>query len=207
MPITRMRPRLIRVGRRSPECDDDNRPSAPMSAAGADAGAGTAPGTFALEFAFDEAAERLGIDPVELRGRNFADHDQDAGLPWSSNGLFNVIASVPDVSAGGGGRPRASPSMDAGGSVGAWRAPFIQRSVKPVMSASGWRRMPLCVFNAEPRIWARDICACPDRGSGLGVSMSQVTVELGDTWLPEGPFSGGSQVTASIAPRFRWRPK
>jgi len=25
-------------------------------------------------------------------------------------------------------------------------------------------------------------------------------VELGDTWLPEGPYSGGSQVTASLAP-------
>jgi xanthine dehydrogenase YagR molybdenum-binding subunit len=36
--------------------------------------------------------------------------------------------------------------------------------------------------------------------AGLGVSRSQVTVELGDTWLPEGPFSGGSQVTASVTP-------
>jgi xanthine dehydrogenase YagR molybdenum-binding subunit len=36
--------------------------------------------------------------------------------------------------------------------------------------------------------------------AALGVSMSQVSVELGDTWLPEGPFSGGSQVTASLAP-------
>ncbi len=42
---------------------------------------GTAPGTFALESAFDEAAERLGIDPVELRVRNFADHDQEVGRP------------------------------------------------------------------------------------------------------------------------------
>jgi xanthine dehydrogenase YagR molybdenum-binding subunit len=29
---------------------------------------------------------------------------------------------------------------------------------------------------------------------------SKVTVELGDTYLPDGPFSGGSQVTASIFP-------
>jgi xanthine dehydrogenase YagR molybdenum-binding subunit len=36
--------------------------------------------------------------------------------------------------------------------------------------------------------------------SALGVPVSQVTVELGDTLLPEGPFSGGSQVTASLAP-------
>src|SRR5258708_39250087 len=55
-------------------------------------------------------------------------------------------------------------------------------------------------------------CGTQDMGSGtytalgqmaaaaLGVSMSQVTVELGDTRLPEGPFSGGSQVTASLMP-------
>jgi xanthine dehydrogenase YagR molybdenum-binding subunit len=55
-------------------------------------------------------------------------------------------------------------------------------------------------------------CGTQDMGSGtytalgqmaayaLGVPLSQVTVELGDTLLPEGPFSGGSQVTASLAP-------
>jgi len=37
---------------------------------------GSAPGTFAMESALDEAAERLGIDPLELRIRNFADHGQ-----------------------------------------------------------------------------------------------------------------------------------
>jgi xanthine dehydrogenase YagR molybdenum-binding subunit len=35
---------------------------------------------------------------------------------------------------------------------------------------------------------------------GLGLPVSSVTVELGDTLLPDGPFSGGSQVTASIFP-------
>jgi xanthine dehydrogenase YagR molybdenum-binding subunit len=34
----------------------------------------------------------------------------------------------------------------------------------------------------------------------LGIPMERVTVELGDTLLPDGPFSGGSQVTASIFP-------
>ena len=53
---------------------------------------GTAPGTCALESAFDEAAEQLGIDPVELRVRNFADHDQEAGRPWSSNGLLECYS-------------------------------------------------------------------------------------------------------------------
>src|SRR5262249_25410947 len=55
-------------------------------------------------------------------------------------------------------------------------------------------------------------CGTQDMGSGtytalaqltaetLGIPIDKVTVELGDTLLPEGPFSGGSQVTSSLAP-------
>ena len=117
---------------------------------------GTAPGTFALESALDEAAERLGVDPVELRVRNFADHDQEAGRPWSSNGTARMLSRrrrtlrlVAD------GRRRAPPPTAVGGSVGAWRARFIRRSVRPAGSASNWRPTPRCTFNAAHRTWAR----------------------------------------------------
>src|SRR5215470_8039125 len=58
-------------------------------------------------------------------------------------------------------------------------------------------------------------CGTQDMGSGtytalgqiaadeLGIPMAKVRVELGDTWLPDGPFSGGSQVTASIFPALQ----
>ncbi|WP_181768385.1 xanthine dehydrogenase family protein molybdopterin-binding subunit [Streptomyces albidus (ex Kaewkla and Franco 2022)] len=48
---------------------------------------GDATGMFSLECAMDELAERLGLDPLELRLRNFADVDPASGNPWSSNGL------------------------------------------------------------------------------------------------------------------------
>ena len=48
---------------------------------------GDATGMFALECAMDELAELLGVDPLELRLRNFADVDPVSGNPWSSNGL------------------------------------------------------------------------------------------------------------------------
>ncbi len=44
-------------------------------------GPGEAPGSFALESAMDELAERLRMDPVELRLRNIAERDQVTGLP------------------------------------------------------------------------------------------------------------------------------
>ncbi|RKN14306.1 xanthine dehydrogenase family protein molybdopterin-binding subunit [Micromonospora musae] len=48
---------------------------------------GEASGMFALECAMDELAERVGVDPLELRMRNVSDTDPSSGNPWSSSGL------------------------------------------------------------------------------------------------------------------------
>lgn len=44
-------------------------------------------GMWALESAMDELAHALGLDPLELRLRNFAEVDPVSGKPWSSNKL------------------------------------------------------------------------------------------------------------------------
>ena len=43
--------------------------------------------TMAELLSMDELAERLGMDPVELRILNHADTDQEKGKPWSSKHL------------------------------------------------------------------------------------------------------------------------
>ncbi|WP_406165898.1 xanthine dehydrogenase family protein molybdopterin-binding subunit [Streptomyces sp. NBC_00996] len=48
---------------------------------------GEAPGSFALESAFDELAEKCGIDPIELRLRNEPTVGPLSGLPFSSRNL------------------------------------------------------------------------------------------------------------------------
>ena len=45
------------------------------------------PGLFALECAMDELAWQMGIDPVELRLKNYAETDAEKGLPYSSKHL------------------------------------------------------------------------------------------------------------------------
>jgi xanthine dehydrogenase YagR molybdenum-binding subunit len=163
---------------------------------------GTAPGTFALEAAFDEAAEQLGIDPVELRVRNFADHDQEAGRPWSSNSLLECYR-IGAERFGWSRRPARGAAVD-----GRWRIGWgMASTLYPAIRQACRVRVKLA---ADASLCVQ--CGTQDMGSGtytalgqmaaaaLGLSMSQVTVELGDTWLPEGPFSGGSQVTASLAP-------
>ncbi|MER8000278.1 xanthine dehydrogenase family protein molybdopterin-binding subunit [Streptomyces sp. NPDC095613] len=49
---------------------------------------GEAPGSFALEAALDELAEKSGIDPIELRVRNEPDRGPVSGLPFSSRRLL-----------------------------------------------------------------------------------------------------------------------
>ena len=163
---------------------------------------GTAPATFALESAMDEAAERLGLDPVDLRARNFADHDQDAGRPWTSNSLLECYR-VGAERFGWSRRPPRGNRVD-----GRWRIGWgMATTCYPAHRQACKARVRL---SADASLLVQ--CGTQDMGSGtytvvaqmaaeaLGVPMSQVTVELGDTWLPEGPFSGGSQVTASLAP-------
>ncbi|MGV9631922.1 xanthine dehydrogenase family protein molybdopterin-binding subunit [Streptomyces sp. NPDC003487] len=49
---------------------------------------GEAPGSFALESALDELAERLGLDPIELRVRNEPEAGPVSGLPFASRHLI-----------------------------------------------------------------------------------------------------------------------
>ena len=55
-------------------------------------GPGHAQGNFALESAIDELAYELGLDPLELRLRNYAEVHPQSGLPWSSNALRECYA-------------------------------------------------------------------------------------------------------------------
>ena len=48
---------------------------------------GAAWGVYALECAMDELAVKLGIDPVELRLKNYAERDQNEDKPFSSKEL------------------------------------------------------------------------------------------------------------------------
>ncbi|OXY89437.1 xanthine dehydrogenase family protein molybdopterin-binding subunit [Streptomyces diastatochromogenes] len=48
---------------------------------------GEAPGSFALEAALDELAEKCGIDPIELRLRNEPDKGPVSGLPFAGRDL------------------------------------------------------------------------------------------------------------------------
>ncbi len=134
--------------------------------------------------------------------RNFADHDQESGRPWSSNSLLECYR-VGAERFGWSQRPAQGVATD-----GRWRIGWgMASTLYPAIRQACRVRVKLA---ADTSLCVQ--CGTQDMGSGtytalgqmaasaLGVHPSQVTVELGDTLLPEGPFSGGSQVTASLAP-------
>jgi xanthine dehydrogenase YagR molybdenum-binding subunit len=164
---------------------------------------GEGPGSFALESALDELAHELGLDPLELRLRNHADHDQHTGLPWSSNQLRACYRVAADAF-GWAARPAQIGSLRDGRHRLGWG---MAAACYPV-----YRMASQAEVAVDPALGVIVRCGTQDFGTGtatilaqlaasaLGVPLGQVAVEIGDTLLPEGPYSGGAHVTASVTP-------
>ncbi len=164
-------------------------------------GPGEAPGSFALESAMDELAEQLAMDPVELRLRNIADHDQVTGLPWSSNGLAACLTRGAEAF---GWYDRSEHG---------WREGRLLVGRGVGVASYPARRQPCALrMRLDGRGGLLVECGTQDMGSGtyttigqmaaeaLGLPIHRVEVAIGDTLLPPGPISAGSQVTQSFAP-------
>jgi xanthine dehydrogenase YagR molybdenum-binding subunit len=163
---------------------------------------GEATGTFALECAMDELAYELGIDPIELRLRNYAERDPDKDLPFSSKSLRQCYA----LGAQRFGWERRNPvprSMREGDNLVGWGMATATYPMRRMAASAS------VVMQPDGRVIARS--ATQDLGTGtytvmaqvaadaLGVRVDQVSAELGDSRLPEAPVSGGSMTVASVA--------
>jgi xanthine dehydrogenase YagR molybdenum-binding subunit len=162
---------------------------------------GEAVGTFALECAVDEMAERMGIDPIELRIRNEPEKDPTVGTPFSSR---NIVAAY----RAGAERFGWSARQTAGSRrEGEWLV-----GLGCATGTYPYYRMPGGVarisINREGH--ARASVAAHEMGMGtstahtqvvaerLGLKLDEVTVEYGDSTLPGLFLAGGSQQTAAI---------
>lgn len=162
---------------------------------------GTATGVMAHEIAMDELAVALGIDPVDLRLRNYAEHDEEKNLPWSSKELracYRMAAERFDWAQ----RSPQCGSMRAGGAlVGFGMATAFYPANRSAASAQA-------VLYANGSVIVRT--AASDMGPGtytamtqlaadaLNASLEQVDFELGDTDMPPAPVHGGSITMASV---------
>ncbi|MEW9553693.1 xanthine dehydrogenase family protein molybdopterin-binding subunit [Nonomuraea sp. NPDC050783] len=163
---------------------------------------GEAIGTFALESAMDELAWELGMDPVELRLRNEPERDPVGGQRLSRRLLREAYAEGAERFGWSGRDPRAGATRDGRWLVGMGMAAAYHPSL--VLPASVSVRL-----GADGRVVVR--CGMQEMGMGaatvqaqiaadeLGVPLSSVRVEYGDSALPDAPGAGGSAQTASVA--------
>jgi xanthine dehydrogenase YagR molybdenum-binding subunit len=165
-------------------------------------------GAFGLECAMDALARELGMDPLELRRRNYADHDQDKGRAYSSKKLdecyrqgaerFGWTAARARSPGANNGRIRrgvgmASVIWGAGGGPPAYATVRLNRdgSIEVLTGAQD--------LGTGARTVMAQIAA-----EVLGAKMTDVRTVLGDTErLPFASNSWGSITTASVGPAVR----
>ena len=166
-------------------------------------GPGAVPGLFALESAMDELAIKLKMDPLELRIKNDAEHDEGTNRPFSSRHLKECYLTGAEK-IGWKQRTPAPGSMRRDGKVIGWG-----------LAGASWvaARIP-CTATVElcPNGRVRVRCATQDIGTGTytifaqvihektGVPLDRIDVILGDSSLPDGPTSGGSMATSAVMP-------
>jgi xanthine dehydrogenase YagR molybdenum-binding subunit len=159
-------------------------------------------GTFALESAIDELAEKMDLDPVELRRRLEPEKDPTSGLPFSSRHL--VEAYRRGAERFGWERRKSKPRSTREGDwlIGHgvatatypyYRMPGGAASIR--LTAEG--RAVVSMGSHEMGMGTATVQA-QHAAERLGLPVEQVTFAYGDTVLPMGTLAGGSSQTASI---------
>ena len=156
---------------------------------------GEAVGLLALEGAMDELAEKIGIDPIDLRTRNDPQQDPEKNVPFSSRQLTRCL----EEGAASFGWDARTPTP-AGDRRGEWwhgigvaaacRSNMLQPSAAKV-SIDGQGKAIVETDMTDIGTGTYTILA-QITGEILGLPIADVTVHLGDTDAPPGAGSGGS---------------
>ncbi len=161
---------------------------------------GAPTGLFAAETAMDELAYAAGVDPVELRLRNYTEHDENENKLFTSKELracyrlgaerFGWSKRSPEPRSMREGRELIGWGM----ATGVWEAQMTKTSARATL-----------FVDAKLEV----ACATADIGTGtytiltqigadaFGLRMEDVTTRLGDSTLPTSPVEGGSWTAAS----------
>jgi xanthine dehydrogenase YagR molybdenum-binding subunit len=164
---------------------------------------GEATGTFSVEVAMDELAEKLHMDPLALRLKNYAETDPDTGRPFSSKALRECYRVGAERFGWSKRKAQAGTMRDGKAMVGYGLA----TATYPTYRSPATVRARLEMNGSDVRAVVQT--ASQDLGTGtytimtqiaadaLGLEPSQVRFELGDSHFPKSPVSGGSMSAAS----------
>ncbi|MBO0873773.1 MAG: xanthine dehydrogenase family protein molybdopterin-binding subunit, partial [Pseudonocardia sp.] len=161
---------------------------------------GECPGMFGPEVAMDELAERLGIDPIELRVRNEPDVDPESGRPFSSRNLLGCLREGARRFGWDGRDPRPGVRNEDGWLVGTGVAASVYpsfrqaRSTASVRFAGGRYIVEIGAADLGTGTWTTLAQVAAD---ALDVPVEGVDMRIGDTEQPFASVAGGSSGLAT----------
>ena len=164
---------------------------------------GESVGTYALECAFDELAEALKLDPIELRRRIEPEKDPTTGTEFSSRNL--VEAYRRGAERFGWDKRNAVPGARREGEwligmgCGTATYPYYRMpggAARIRLTADGRAIVSTAVHEmgmGTATVQAQHVA------ERLAIPLDRVTFDYGDTSMPAGSMAGGSSQTVSVA--------
>jgi xanthine dehydrogenase YagR molybdenum-binding subunit len=160
-------------------------------------------GTYALECAIDELAEKLGIDPVELRERMEPEKDPTSGHDFSSRHHVEAFRAGAERFGWSEREPEPQARREGEWWIGmgcaAGTYPYYRMpggSARITIKADGKATVAAAAHEMGMGTSTVQTQICAER---LGLAFEDVAFEHGDTLLPTSPVAGGSNQTAAIA--------
>ncbi len=163
-------------------------------------------GAWALEQVMDALAEKIGMDPIELRLKNMSSVHQSDNLTYTSNGLKDCLQQGAERFGWKESRARARQTghlvRGAGVAAGMWSWQGETRSTVIVkLSADG--SVNLNIGAADLGTGTKTVMAMVV-AEELGVPLEKIQIEWADTGTTNyAPQSGGSQTVLASAPAVR----
>jgi xanthine dehydrogenase YagR molybdenum-binding subunit len=158
------------------------------------------PYIYALESAMDELAIKLDMDPVELRRVNDSMRDT-TGKEWSSRSLMKCYDQAAQAFGWSQRKPKPGSMRDGDWLIGWGCASAVYpthvgaASARVRLKANGEAHVQIAAH--EIGIGVNTVVA-QLTAEKLGLPISAVTVETGDSALPPSTVAGGSNQTASV---------
>lgn len=157
-------------------------------------------GVYAIEAAMDELAAACGVDPIELRLRNYSEKDENEGKRFSSKELRRCYARGAEAF-GWAGRSMEPRSMREGRELigwgmatGAWEAKMAKMTARATLTPDG--KLEVATASADIGTGTYTVLT-QVAAETLGLEMDDVAVKLGDSSLPTAMIEGGSWTAAS----------
>jgi CO/xanthine dehydrogenase Mo-binding subunit len=161
-------------------------------------------GTFGMDSLIDEIAEKIGMDPLEFRLKNYAEKDQVSNLPYTSKRLREAYKKGAEAI---GWHRRSQPAGSGNGPL----KRGIGMATQIWWGGGGPPAYATIRLNRDGSLHV--MAGTQDIGTGtytfitqvtaevLEIPIEKITVTLGDTGLcPYCPVSGGSLTAPSVSP-------